>query len=215
MQKCWLLCACLFALAACPAPRLVTPTTSSGAGLPSLSLSARQKSNLDRSAGEKAMLLQWRGSFPESMKGKLFVLIERTGYIGTAIVRGASTLSCDDCPGPLVEAEVTDGQICSSCTAFGPVASPLPKARWTRFSGFDTEGERWQVLESIDLDGDGKWDLEQVSRCGDKTASGCNKRVCNKLCTGMQRTGQAEPMADTVVCSSFVPDVEDCKPAVK
>lgn len=154
------------------------------------------------------LLLRWEGEYDDSRE--LFVIVDERGYAGVARVIGRSEADCDHCPGPLLEASLDSGPGPQShgAVAFGPVGGPLPKARMKRLEAPALDAT-WHPVLRIDRDGDGRWDLEQVRRCGHFVRSGCADEVCDMACSATTSPGQS-PDPKAMRCVSFVPDVEDC-----
>lgn len=155
------------------------------------------------------LLLQWDGEL--GSLGDRMALLDDTGYHGLIRTRARSTVDCDHCPGPLVEAVLLEGRGPSDVgsIAVGPVAGPLPRARLARSSGDRGRTASWQPVLRIDLEGDGRWDVDEVQRCGHTVASGCSASVCDMICTAIVPSGTV-PEPSAMRCRSFVPDVEDC-----
>ena len=93
--------------------------------------------------------------------------------------------------------------------AIGPANEPLPGAFATRFEASIQVGT-WSREIAVDVEGDGAFDLEHVARCDHEVLSGCDKRICDRICRGTRTVGSATVRA--VECEGFVPDVEDCVP---
>lgn len=155
-----------------------------------------------------AVSLHWRG--PLTRFGLTFALIDDGGYRGLVRTVARSKEDCDDCAGPLVDAEriAGPGAVSDSTVAVGPVDGPLPRAKIQRAPSA-SPGAQWQPALFVDLNGDGRWDFQQMQRCGHYAPSGCSGRVCDVICTGVARIG-ARPGARDTHCQSFVPDLQDC-----
>jgi hypothetical protein len=149
--------------------------------------------------------------------GSLFVLVDERGYLATARISNR-THDCDDCDGSTVDADVVDRakDLQPRCSyALGPVAAPRPRARAVSAHidvSIAHDVTPWLAQTDIDLDGDGRPDFTDVARCVHVVRTGCTASVCDRMCEGLRRFGQAEPQRGSVHCSSLLPDVDDCPP---
>lgn len=190
------------ALAACGAPRAAPHAATAAVGL----------RIVGAELADGDTLLRWPLGMPVAYGS--YALIDDAGYAGTVRVVGPSKIDCDDCGVTLLAVTATDHRhACrAACVAVGPVNATLSRARIAALPGAAREDATWQTTLEVDVDGDGRWDLDAVARCGGTTPSGCSGQVCNRLCTATRVTGRADPEAATVSCVSFVPDVDDCTP---
>jgi hypothetical protein len=131
-------------------------------------------------------------------------LLTTKGYAG--LVRILGFLPNDS---ERVRAELLDGKIPAYFHALGPVGGALAKLKIQEVEGALFPAT-WRAALVVDLDGDGRHDLEHVLRCNAYQPSGCNDRVCSETCTGTRRVGESEPARETLDCTSFIPDLEDC-----
>jgi hypothetical protein len=154
------------------------------------------------------VLLRWDGDY-DGTRAR-YALIDVTGYRGLVENRGRSDVDCDHCPGPLVDGILMSGPGPRDygAVAVGPVDGPLPHARMRQAPPHDLD-DTWRPVVQIDLDGDGRWDLESVQRCGHSVRSGCAGEVCDMTCVAVREPGH-EPDTKRMQCVSFLPDVEDC-----
>jgi hypothetical protein len=146
-------------------------------------------------------------------RGRLFVLADASGYVATARI-GEHERDCDDCEGPSIDAEIIDRHGVRPPTCFvavGPVAGPLARARIIDGTAASRPtSTEWTVSKEIDLDGDARADLAVVTRCAHVLPSGCGDSVCDRTCDGVRIGLVAE--VTSVMCRSFVPDIDDCEP---
>lgn len=147
--------------------------------------------------------LSWRGVAPRT--GAKFALFTTKGYAGLLHILGFVPNESER-----VRAELLDGKIPTSFRAIGPVSGPLEKLQMQEIEG-SFFSATWQAALRVDLDGDGRRDHEQVSRCNAYQPSGCSARVCSEICTGTRRVGEGEPARETIDCTRFIPDTEDCE----
>jgi hypothetical protein len=155
------------------------------------------------------VVLEWRGAldgFDQS-----FALLDESGYRGMVRTVSRSKAECDHCGGPLLDARLVSGTGPSAlgAVAVGPVAGPLGHAKLERVTSHAPPDEAWRPSLSIDLDGDGSWDFQEMQRCGHYARSGCSGSACDMICTVVARVGQA-PDPGEMDCRSFAPDLEDC-----
>lgn len=178
---------------------------------PSMAVTHIARVRLD-GASDKAKL-QWRGAFPRGMRGLLFAVLDTSGYVGTVSVEGVST-ECTHCEGDLVDAALILGRLCDGCIAIGPISSTPRHARVSPGpSGTDDVSTTWHAQRSVDLDGDGQDDFEEVTKCGVVSLSACSKLpVCHHRCYGFRRVGESEPPRGSAGCEVGVTDVADCAP---
>lgn len=157
------------------------------------------------------LLLRWEG--PYDGEHALYALIDEKGYRGLVQSGDRSTTDCDHCPGPLVDGQLDSGPGPSEygAIAVGPVDGPMPRANMKRVKPHALD-QTWRAVTKVDLDGDGRWDLEEVRRCGHTVRSGCSDEVCDMTCTAVTPPGH-DPDPKLMNCVSFVPDLEDCAPA--
>jgi hypothetical protein len=155
------------------------------------------------------VLLQWRG--PLEAFGESFAVVDESGYRGLVRTERQSTVDCDHCPGPLLDARLMSGAGPSAygAVAVGPVKGPLPHARVKRSARSKEPGPEWATSLSVDLDGDGRWDYDEMQRCGHYARSGCAGKACDMICSVVTRVGES-PDPRGMDCQSFLPDVEDC-----
>jgi hypothetical protein len=150
--------------------------------------------------------LNWVGPAPRT--GTKVALFTPKGYAGLVRILGLVPNESER-----VRVELLDGEIPGNFQTLGPVSGALEKLKMQEGEG---EGEvypaTWRVALVVDLDGDGRRDLEHVLRCNAYQPSGCNARVCSEVCTGTRRVGESEPARETIACTSFIPDNEDCDP---
>lgn len=156
------------------------------------------------------VLLRWSGEYDGGHS--LYALIDDFGFAGLAETVGRSPRACDHCPGPLVEARVDSGPgpMDSGAVAVGPLDGPLPHARMKRPKLHPLD-EQWRTVLKLDLDGDGRFELQEARRCGHMVPSGCSDEVCDKVCSAVTRPGR-EPDPQQTLCVSFRPDVRACQP---
>jgi len=64
----------------------------------------------------------------------------------------------------------------------------------------------------IDLGGDRYADLALVTRCAHVLPSGCIDHVCDRTCSGVRVGTALNATPTSIVCRSFIPDVDDCVP---
>jgi hypothetical protein len=151
-------------------------------------------------------------------KGALFVLADPEGYVATARI-GHREQDCDDCAGPGIDAVIVDRGVPRKpgCfTAFGPVDRPLVHARAIRLgigaaASYHAVSD-WAAFERIDLGGDNYADLALVTRCAHVLPSGCIDHVCDQTCSGVRVGTALNATPTSIVCRSFIPDVDDCVP---
>lgn len=147
--------------------------------------------------------LIWHGAAPRT--GSTFALIASKGYAG--LVRILEFVPNES---KRVRVELLDGKIPANFRAVGPVGGPLEKLKMREVEG-TVFPATWQAALVVDVDGDGRSDLEHVSRCNAYQRSGCNERVCSEICTGTRRVDEGEPAPETIDCTSFIPDTVDCE----
>ncbi len=156
------------------------------------------------------LTLHWRGPAPST--GAKFVLFTTKGYAGLVRILGVVPNDSER-----MQVELLDGKVPEDFQTLGPVSGALEKLKMQQVER-DRERERevypatWRATLIVDLDGDGQHDLEQVLRCKAYQPSGCNDRVCSEVCTGTRKVGESEPARETIDCTSFIPDVDDCVP---
>jgi hypothetical protein len=103
--------------------------------------------------------------------GDRFVVFGSTGYAGVVVASPEPGWSCRDaCPEFLRAATWIDGQPSGGrAVAVGPTDATFRAGR-VQFTGSpdpDTAGSEWQTSVSVDLDGDGRSDVEERMRhCG-------------------------------------------------
>lgn len=175
--------------------------------VPHLLLDARSR---EKTGSDRTMLLAWPGGDEERMNGALFALLDHA-YVGLVRVRGRSAVDCDHCAGTLIEAELVEGRPCAACTAIGPLSDAPRRATRVHLADWDRESELWVATESIDLDGDGRPEIEEVYRCGHRRPSGCAHSVCDEDRRALRKVGQSEPLQGSVSRRGYLPDVEDCE----
>lgn len=156
------------------------------------------------------LILRWEGEYDG--EHALYALIDERGYRGLVQSGDRAAADCDHCLGPLVEAELDSGPgpTEQGTIAVGPVTGALPRARMKRLNA-GALGAKWQAIVKVDLDGDGRWDMEQVQRCGHVVRSGCSDEVCDMACTAVTQPGK-DPDPKSLHCASLTPDVADCAP---
>jgi len=151
--------------------------------------------------------------------GALFSVANDHGYLATVRIK-ATSRDCDDCPGPVADAELVDGRWWDTATcefAVGPVNAPLRQLRVSPMNDTSTGAHAvtpWRERLRIDLDGNGRSDLVGVERCDHVVPSGCNDQVCDRTCQGV-RAAAPDGQVRFVECRGFIPDAVDggCRPA--
>jgi len=146
--------------------------------------------------------LNWQGHAPQT--GAKFALFTTEGYAGLVRILGLVPNESER-----VQVELLDGRIPGNFQTLGPVSGALEKLKVQEVEG-EVYPATWRAALVVDLDGDGRRDLERVLRCNAYQPSGCNDRVCSEICTGTRRVGESEPAPQTMNCSSFIPDADDC-----
>ena len=157
------------------------------------------------------LLLRWEGEYDG--RQALYALVDEKGYRGLVESGDRYPIDCDHCPGPLIDGRLDSGRGPSEygAIAVGPVSGPMPRANMKRVKPHSLDAT-WRAITKVDLDGDGRWDLEEVRRCGHTVRSGCTSEVCDMTCTAVTQPGR-DPDPKLMQCVSFVPDVDDCAPA--
>jgi hypothetical protein len=140
---------------------------------------------------------------------RTYALVGATPVAGLVRVLGSSTTDCDHCRQPRYDAEVVKTPSGEAFIAIGPANEPLPAAFAKRFDASIQMGA-WSREIAVDVEGDGAFDLERVARCDHESVSGCDKRICDRICRGTRTVGS--PKVRAVECQGFVPDLEDCVP---
>ncbi|MEO8706999.1 MAG: hypothetical protein ABI867_43630 [Kofleriaceae bacterium] len=133
---------------------------------------------LQSSGGE--IRIAWPSGHKAPAAGTRFVAIDRTGFV--AILESGAL---ED--GQLHTRALTELRPCHRCTVVGPTRAALPHGRVLHhlrpLTWFIHPGDpEWTVNRTIDLDGDGRVDLEQRRRCAATTHSGCSDRICERVC---------------------------------
>lgn len=141
--------------------------------------------------------------------GRRYVLVGEADA-ATALATEDETQDCDHCLRPRYRAQLLD-RAEAPILALGPVHRALRDARATDVGEHGEPGREWRREVSVDVDGDGRDDLEGVVRCGHYIPSGCSDEVCDRVCRGTRTLGEAE--ARGLRCRDFIPDVDDCEPA--
>jgi hypothetical protein len=148
-------------------------------------------------------------------RGALFSVANDHGYLATVRIT-ATSRDCDDCPGPVMDAELVHGRWWNADTcefAVGPVQAPLRPLRVVRVNDGSTGAHAvtpWRERLRIDLDGNGQSDLASVERCDHVAHSGCNDHVCDRTCQGVRAAGAPDSQVGFVECQGYIPDAVDC-----
>jgi hypothetical protein len=148
--------------------------------------------------------------------GTLFSVMDERGYAG--LFRATEQHDCDDCMSPVVflatRVSGRDPPLGASAVGVGPVAGPLPRASVHKLALGDAESTAgaWHPSLAVDLDGDGRADIELVERCQRSVRVDCAglRQACSEPCIGARRVGAASTDVSHVRCGLYVPDSEDC-----
>ena len=154
--------------------------------------------------------------------GDMFALIDAhdNRYSGLVRVTGPSLdRFCEDCGGQTYfDAELVEGRIPMHALAVGPVSGRLKRARVLPKTGrefdfhnlqIDHFSTGWIATTRLDLDGNGKADLELVTRCQHAIRTSPYSNGCDHFCDGTRWAGSAEPQPSSVHCYGSIPDVRD------
>ena len=149
---------------------------------------------------------------PTLAPGTVVEVIDAVGPAGEAEVASEPPPECDGCPTErFLARSVAEGRpLEGSALALHPSTGGRARVVWAEYPSLVTLGEAAVTWAEVDADGDRVVDLEVVVWCGAFVPSGCDGRVCERVCRGGRPAGGGEP-AD-VVCEGFIPDVEDCLP---
>lgn len=149
---------------------------------------------------------------PTLAPGTVVEVLDAVGPVGEAEISAEPPPECDGCPTErflartVGEARPFEG----SALALHPSTGGLARVVWAEYPSLVTLGDAAATWAEVDADGDRAVDLEVVVWCGSFVPSGCDGRVCERVCRGARPAAGGEP-AD-VVCEGFIPDVEDCLP---
>jgi hypothetical protein len=145
--------------------------------------------------------IKWPSGRVPPAAGTRFVAVDRDGFVAILETTGAIEDSA------LHTHALTDLRRCHNCAVAGPTRAALPRARVVNhrrpLTWFIHPGDpEWVVDRTVDLDGDGRVDLEYRRRCAHTMHSGCSDRVCNRICFAIR--GRAE------YCQDADPEIDDC-----
>jgi hypothetical protein len=153
------------------------------------------------------------------LRGSLFAVIDEAGYAGMIRLTREQEGPCSHCPGPEVYADLVSGRGPSKrdesrAVAIGPIDHPPTHATYRIFNRdlLHATSSDWQVVRSVDLDGDGRPDLEDVARCKRWFSSACVARQCIETCSGTRTSEPSPGEVKDVDCGDGIWDFPDCEP---
>lgn len=147
-----------------------------------------------------------------------YSVVDAEGYVGTAEIEQKAVGDVDDGPpGAAIWALRWVEQVrplsrrkgVRDPTVVGPTTTPFMNARVHLGDGPDwRKTSTWQPATSVDLDGDGRVDLEEVVRCS-HFIDNCGTPLCDAQAMAFRR-GSAVTRETS---GHFIPDALDCVPS--